>query len=58
MSKQFEIIVIESFRTGYLVNAESEEQARGLIEHPEQSYPQTFSEYNDLENIESVEEQL
>lgn len=57
MSKQYEVIVIESMRTGYLVNAESEEDACQKIEHPEHSYPESFSEYYDLERIESVEEQ-
>lgn len=53
--KQYEVIAIESIRTGYLVTAESEEQARDLIEHPERSYQKTFEEYHDLESIESVE---
>lgn len=58
MKKQYEVIVKEIIRTGYLVMAESEQEAKQLIEHPERSYPETFSEYWDLQEIESVEEQV
>lgn len=58
MSRQYEVVVIESFRTGYLVTADSEEEAREKIEQPEQSYKQTFSEYYDLDRIESITEDV
>lgn len=58
MSKQYQVVVIEKMRVGYLVDAESEGEARGKIRHPEQTYPKTFEEYYDLCDVESVEEDL
>lgn len=55
MSKQYEVIVIEKLRCGYIVDADSETEARQMIEHPERSYLQSFEEYYDLHSIESVE---
>lgn len=58
MSKQYEVIVVEKLRVGYLVDADSELDARRKIEHPEEDYPKSFEEYYDLDSIESVEEDI
>lgn len=54
--KEYLVVTIDRVRTTYVVPADSEEEARQKIEHPEESYRIEQQEFHDLDRIESVEE--
>ena len=56
MSKEYLVTTIDRVRTIYVVPADSEEDARRKIEHPEQSYQIEQQEFYDLDSIEEVVE--
>lgn len=58
MSKEYLVTTIDKVRTIYVVPAESEEEARQKIEHPDQSYDISHQEFYDLDQIVEVEENV
>lgn len=56
--KEYLVVTIDKVRTTYIVPADSEEEARAKIEHPEESYHVESEEFYDLDSIESVEENI
>ena len=58
MQKDYLVTVIESHRKTYRVPAKSQEEARNKIENADRTYDEVYGEYNDLERVEGVEEEL
>lgn len=55
VSKEYLVTTIDKVRTTYIVPAESEEEARRKIEHPEESYKIDTEEFYELDRIEEVQ---
>ena len=56
--KEYLVTTIDKVRTTYIVPADSEEEARKKIEHPEESYAIDREEFYELDSIEEVEENV
>lgn len=56
--KEYLVTTIDKVRTTYVVPANSEEEARAKIEHPEESYHVESEEFYDLDSIEEVVENV